>query len=222
MIPDNEQVILQKKRVISNRRIAADVFYMTFEKTGAFKAGQTVAVGVVPGVEPRLYSIASGEPENEMSILYKVIPGGFLTPRLAEMVEGDEVFVSKAFGTFYGSQDPAFWIASGTGIAPYYSMYLSGLTQNKTLIHGGRTRDSFYFQDQFIPFFGDKYVRCSSRDTGGDVYEGRLTQYLRELKNLPLQYKYYLCGSSEMVVEARDILINRGVSFDNIFAEIYF
>jgi len=31
-----------------------------------------------------------------------------------------------------------------------------------------------------------------------------------------------LCGSSGMVVEVRDILIDRGIPFGNITAEIYF
>lgn len=222
MIPDNEQVVLHKKKVISNREIAPGVFYLTFEKTGSFKAGQTVAIGVVPGIEPRLYSVASGEKEREMSILYIVVPGGFLTPRMAELKKGDTIFVSGAFGTFYGSNEPAYWIASGTGIAPYHSMYLSGLTQNKVLIHGGRKLDSFYFKNEFQAFFKENYIRCCSQESGDGVYEGRLTNYLREQQNLPPNYKYYLCGSSEMVVEARDILIEKGIAFDNIFAEIYF
>ena len=34
--------------------------------------------------------------------------------------------------------------------------------------------------------------------------------------------KYYLCGSAEMVVEIRDILIEKGIPFDRIISEIYF
>lgn len=222
MIPENEQVILHKKRVLSNREIAPGVFYLSFEKTGAFKAGQTVAVGVVPGIEPRLYSIASGEQEKEMSILFVVVSGGFLTPRMAELKEGDELFVSSAFGSFTATDEPAYWIASGTGIAPYHSMFLSGTIENKVLIHGGRRLRSFYFEDRFSPVFNNRYVRCCSQEHGNGVYEGRLTKYLEELDNLTPDYKYYLCGSSEMVVEARDILIQKGIAFDNIFAEIYF
>jgi ferredoxin--NADP+ reductase len=40
--------------------------------------------------------------------------------------------------------------------------------------------------------------------------------------NLPTDENYYLCGSSEMVVETRDILVDKGVPFGNIIAEIYF
>lgn len=222
MIPDNEQVVLHKRKVLSNKEIAPGVFYLSFEKTGSFKAGQTVAVGVVPGIEPRLYSIASGEREKEMSILFVVVPGGFLTPRMAELTEGDELFVSSAFGSFTATEEPAYWIASGTGIAPYHSMYHSVSTENKVLIHGGRKLDSFYFENQFSPVLKNRYVRCCSQERGNGAYEGRLTKYLEELDNLPPDYKYYLCGSSEMVVEARDILIQKGIAFDNIFAEIYF
>ena len=34
--------------------------------------------------------------------------------------------------------------------------------------------------------------------------------------------KYYLCGSAEMVVECREILLGKGIAFSNIVAEIYF
>jgi len=37
---------------------------------------------------------------------------------------------------------------------------------------------------------------------------------------LPVDSKYFLCGRAEMIVEVRDILINKGVSFNNIIAEI--
>jgi len=42
------------------------------------------------------------------------------------------------------------------------------------------------------------------------------------LDDLPEDQKYYLCGSAEMVVECREILISKGIAFSNIVAEIYF
>jgi ferredoxin--NADP+ reductase len=93
---------------------------------------------------------------------------------------------------------------------------------NKILIHGGRTLDSFYFAEEFKPFFKENYVRCCSQETSPEVFGGRLTSYLRTLQNLPPEYNYYLCGLAEMVVETRDVLISKGVPFNNILAEIYF
>ena len=117
---------------------------------------------------------------------------------------------------------PAYWIASGTGIAPFYSMFKSGIGNNKTLIHGGRDKDSFYFEKEFIPFFNNKYIRCCSKECAEGLYNGRITQFLAEETYLPPDQKYYLCGSAEMVVEVRDILISRKIPFPNIVAEIYF
>ncbi len=41
-------------------------------------------------------------------------------------------------------------------------------------------------------------------------------------KSLPLNEKYYLCGNPLMVNEVRDLLIERGIPFDNILSEIFF
>ena len=204
------------------REIAPRVYILSYKKTHQFVPGQVVGISLSDKEDPRLYSIASGSGENEIRILFNVVPEGSLTKKLFRLQEGDHIYVSEPFGTFYGKSGPAYWIAAGTGIAPFLSMYHSGLGKNKKLIHGGRTLDSFYFEKDLKEFFGENYVRCCSREKGKDVYEGRLTKYLSELDELPSDHDYYLCGSSEMVSETRDILIEKGVPFNNIIAEIYF
>lgn len=181
-----------------------------------------VAITVDLKDEPRLYSIASGEQEKEVRILFNVVPEGKLTSQMAKLKCGDKIYVSQPFGNYTGSAEPAYWIAAGTGIAPFASMFYSGLGTNKVVIHGGRTLNSFYFNEDFETSLGENYVRCCSQEKGSGVYEGRLTAYLRSLQNLPSHYKYYLCGSAEMVVETRDILIGKGIPFEQIIAEIYF
>lgn len=56
----------------------------------------------------------------------------------------------------------------------------------------------------------------------GCLYVGRVTKFLKEWDNLDPNRNYYLCGSAEMVVETRDILISESVSVTNINSEIYF
>ena len=157
-----------------------------------------------------------------MAVLFDVNPSGLLTPRLAELQPGDRLQVSQPFGFFTDEEGPAWWIATGTGIAPFYSMFRSMGTDDKILIHGGRTKDSFYFQDEFSTHLGDRYVRCSSRETGEGLWPGRLTSFLMERESFDPSMKYFLCGNAEMVVDVRDLLISRGVPFSNIRAEIYF
>lgn len=208
--------------VLKLDEIAAGVFVLSYKKQHNFKAGQVVAITVDLNDEPRLYSIASGEGEKEIRILFNVVLEGKLTTQMAGLKCGDQIYISKPFGNYTGSKEAAYWIAAGTGIAPFASMFYSGLGNNKVLIHGGRNLNSFYFKDVFKKAFGENYVRCCSQETGDGVYEGRLTEYLKSSQNLPSANKYYLCGSAEMVVETRDILIGKGIPFEQIIAEIYF
>jgi ferredoxin--NADP+ reductase len=181
-----------------------------------------VAIDLVPDRQPRLYSIASGENEKYVDILFDEKPDGNLTPFLSKLKSGDIIYVSEPFGTFTSAGGKAFWIASGTGVAPFVSMARSGLAVDKTLIHGGRLDENFYFSDVLTDLMTDGYVRCCSQQQDTQNYKGRLTAWLVDNMNLPTNCQYYLCGSPEMVVQVRDILIEKGIPFHNIVSETYF
>lgn len=212
-----------RHHVESLEEIAPDVFVLSFERSHSFIPGQVIALSTEEGdPAPRIYSICSGTDDRYMSILFNLVPGGRLTSKLANLKRGDSVYCSAPYGSFFGDSSPAFWIASGTGIAPYISMFRSGLAGNKTLIHGGRTAESFYFQDELSASMKERYIRCISAGEGKDLYKGRLTSYLRSQDSLNPGLSYYLCGSAEMVVETRDLLIEKGVPYNQILSEIYF
>ena len=203
---------LTKVKIIRQREIAPGVFVLSFIRPWDFTAGQVVGLAGNENDEARLYSIASGELDEEVDILYNINPEGKLTPWMAQLNTADSLWVSEPFGSFKGDVEPAWWIASGTGIAPFVSMFRTGLHKNKKIIHGGRDLHSFYFNEIIEPELKENYIRCCSR----------ITQYLKEQTSLPTNEKYYLCGSAEMVVDARDILIEKGIPFNNIISEIYF
>jgi ferredoxin--NADP+ reductase len=186
-----------------------------------FLPGQVVALGILPTGPQRLYSLASGNRENEAGVLFNLAPDGWLTPQLAAVRPGHRIYVSDPFGSFIGFPGPAVWVATGTGVAPFLSMVRSGLTEEKVLVQGARTRDLFYGSDTLAPALGDRYVRCASADQGEGLVAGRLTGYLGASAWAP-DRPYYLCGSTAMVIEARDILIARGVPYKNIVSEVYF
>jgi len=213
---------LSYRQLLDIEEISADVFVLTFEKRHDFLAGQVVALTTNLAIPPRLYSICSGEKDKELSVLFNIKYEGILSPKLAKLQKGDMLHISAPFGAFLGDSHPAWWIASGTGVAPFRSMIRSGLGENKMLIHGGRTRDSFYFENEMIGAMGDAYVRCCSQEKGEGLYDGRLTNWLREQEIMDKHLNYFLCGSAEMVVEVRDILISKGIDIDHIMSEIYF
>lgn len=186
-----------------------------------FLPGQVVALSILPGGPQRLYSLATGRSDDEAGVLFNLAPEGWLTPQLRSVRPGHRIYVSNPFGSFIGFAGPAVWIANGTGVAPFLSMVLSGLTTDKVLIQGARTRSLFYGQARLAEALGDQYIRCASADTGEGLFSGRLTAHL-ESRVWPSDRPVYLCGSSSMIVESRDILIRRGVPFKNILSEVYF
>ena len=209
-------------RIIDHFEISPDVFLISWRHLGAFIPGQVVKVAVDHLQPPRIYSICGGNLEEKISILFNIKEDGYLTPRLAAAIPGTEILVSKPYGSFHGDHTPAYWIATGTGIAPFYSMFQSGLSDHKILIHGARFLNQFYFEDELEWAMGNNYIRCCSREQSCNVFPGRITDYLLETNQFPKDFKYYLCGKSLMVVDVRDLLISKGIPYENIFAEIYF
>lgn len=217
-----KRINLYKTKVAKNIEVATNVFHLKLNKSFNFKPGQVIALGVNDTDEPRLYSIASGKDEHTINVLFDVMPTGQLTPALAKLKENDEVYISEPFGKFLCEHTPAVWIATGTGIAPFISLVKSGINKNITLLHGSRTINGFYFQDEFTEKLGKNYLRFCTGESAKGVIEGRLTRYLKGMNNPSPELKYYLCGSSQMIIDVREILLNKGVAYDKIVAEIYF
>ena len=214
---------LHKASVLDNVEISPNTFILSFKRTFKFLPGQVLALTTDDKISPRLYSIASGNSDRTIEILYDIKSEGVLTPKLSLLRREDKILYSLPFGEFVDTNLPSHWIAAGTGIAPFVSMAKSGLAANKILIHGARHKQLFYFGSFFKDTLGDSYVQCCSQcDEEGDYFTDRLTSFLKQENDLSVNEKFYLCGSAEMVVDVRDILIEKGVPFNNIISEIYF
>ena len=218
----NLPVELKEVVITGNEEISSGVHLISWKRTHNFNSGQVVKIAADLNMPPRIYSICSGNDEPEIRVLFNVKEEGILTPWLAGVIPGMKIWATKPYGSFSDGKKPAWWIATGTGIAPFYSMFRSGISENKTLIHGVRKLDQFYFEDELEWAMGERYVRCCSHEQSCNVFLGRITKYLEEIKELPTDINYYLCGKAIMVVEVRDLLISRGVPYENILAEIYF
>jgi ferredoxin--NADP+ reductase len=212
---------LDPVRVTANVEIAAGIYRLSFPRPWEFVPGQSIALTLDPRIPARFYSIASGSAEPVVEVLYDLVPEGVLTPRLAGLCPGDELLCSRPFGAFRDASGPSCWVATGTGIAPFVSMARSGAAEGKMLLHGSRNLDGLIERAWFASLLDGRYVPCCTREKAGGVFEGRTTAWLSE-RPLPAAERFLLCGNSGMVVDARDILIGRGVKFADVIAEIYF
>jgi ferredoxin--NADP+ reductase len=205
-----------------NEEISPGVHLISWKRIHQFIPGQVLKIAADPMIAPRIYSICSGNDAPEIRVLFNIKDDGLLTPWLAAAIPGMKIWTSKPYGSFRDNKKPAWWIATGTGMAPFYSMFSSGNYTGKTLIHGARQLNQFYFEDELDWALGKNYIRCCSGAKSCDVFPGRVTDYLKEINELPTDINYYLCGKALMVVEVRDLLISKGIPYENILAEIYF
>ena len=213
---------MKQCQVISNTQIAAHSFVLEVTRDINFIAGQFVAIGLGNPAETRPYSIVSGEQDDTLKILYEVVPNGLLTPQMSRLTKGSCIEVSEAMGSFLPTTQKAVLIATGTGIAPFVSMISSGYANNKILLHGSRTLEGFYFHELFASRMGYNYLRYCTTEAAPGIISGRLTNHLKQMDDNDPDILYYLCGSNQMVIDVREILLNRQVPYENIKAEIYF
>ncbi|WP_028974367.1 ferredoxin--NADP reductase [Spirochaeta cellobiosiphila] len=217
-----EEGLKQEITVLEQIALTQDAYYIKLQKPSQAIPGQLVSLSIKSEEPFRHYSLASGTQDDHWGILYKEVEGGWLTPRLSQIGAGDTLWVTEPFGEFLLPQDNnIIWIGTGTGVAPFRAFINSTIDKNVTFLHGARSKEDFYFHQDFAAHLGDNYICCSSLDVHPDYYQGRLTKYITEEFDL-IDGTYMICGATEMVIAVREILLDKGVPFDKILSEIYF
>jgi ferredoxin--NADP+ reductase len=219
-------------RVLERRDLSSGVFVLRFTREGLrFTPGQWINVGPGGRREQREYSIYSSPREEYLEILVKEIPDGSVSPVLRRCRPGDSVEVEGPHGAFTlvegARETPRFlFCATGTGVSPFHCFAQNRPGLDYLVLHGVRDRQDF---TETGVFDSRRYIPCVSRGpVGTGAYQGRLTSLLKEKAaepSTPLvdsSTYCYLCGNSDMIYEVYGILRDRGVSREQIFAEVYF
>jgi len=205
------------------RHLTESTFVVRIERKGLpFTPGQHLVVGRKGESEFRQYSIFSGINDPHFEILVKEIEDGTVSPKLKKLKPGDEVEINGPMGYFTLSElrrntHPVVFIATGTGIAPFNSFVSSFSDMNYKVIHGVRSLTEAYGQETYQK---NRFVLCTSRENGGN-FKGRVTEYIKK-SFFPKETLFYLCGNSEMIFDSMEILKEKGMNPNNMFAEVYF
>ncbi|MCL2310749.1 MAG: ferredoxin--NADP reductase [Proteobacteria bacterium] len=212
-----------------------------------FTAGQfaSLALPAAAGsVEPMLarpYSFVNAPNSAPHEFLIVELPQGTLSPRLARLREGDDVWIGSAYGFFVCDEVPAapvLWmVATGTGIAPFLSMLrtdeLWQRFERVVLVHGVRWAEELVYPKvlaavrmerdacfSYAPFVsrgainGERANRETSRH-----FLGRLTTALADGRlEKAMGYtinketaQVMLCGNPAMIEEVQRLLGERGM-----------
>lgn len=221
-----------KLKLLQKEKLSKDVFKLSFEfpKGFDYEPGQFVMIEVGEDEKKfRAYSILS-IPSNKQSLDFciKIIEGGFASKYFKECKENCEFVIKGPFGNFILDKSKLdkeqFFIASGTGITPFYSIikkYIFKYPNTKfTLLVGAKFREDLLFFDELTeleknyPNFN--FIPTLTKENW-DRNVGRVQNHIKDISNKV----FYICGLKELVLETKKLLESRGVDEDYIKLERY-
>lgn len=205
------------------RHLTESTYVLRFSRNEMkFKPGQHLILGLPGARELREYSIYSGIHDDFLEVLIKEVDEGLVSRQLKNIKKGDKIQVRGPRGFFLtnaAQADPGklLFISSGTGLAPFHSFVASYPDSDYKIVHGVRNISEAY---DLGDYRRDQFTVCTSRGEKGD-FPGRLTDFLLQ-NDLDPEARVFLCGNSNMIYDAMDILHARGIPQKQIFTEVYF
>ena len=205
--------------------------------TISFKPGQFVSFEV-PHPQTgrkvtRPYSIVSSPSRSGViTLLFNLVPGGPGSTYLFSLKEGDGTHFKGPAGHFYLREDPGrelLFVATGTGIAPIWSMLLANSERAEprpaTLFWGLRSQRDLYDQEELAALTRSRptftWLTTLSRPEPGWAGEaGRVTRLVEERIAAVTNLAVYLCGNSSMIAEVTALLQKKGLC--PIYREKYY
>ncbi len=217
--------------VCEKRYLTDDVLFFSLSVPWefTFKAGQFVSIKVVRGGEWKLKSYSIFSPPSlrgQLDFCAKIIPNGFASEVFKIMKKGDSFTLKGPLGHFGFDEvtDEHWFIGTGTGIAPLYSIiqeYARKYPDKKfRLIHGVRKRANLiYFEELMqlqreIPNF--TFIPTLSQEE----WSGHTGRVQTCLEHEDLSNKtFYVCGLAEMVLEVKELLLSKSVAPERMKVE---
>lgn len=154
---------------------------------------------------------------------------GPFSTRMAEVNEGDVLFVDGPYGVFTQeaqNAEPKVLIAGGIGITPFVDVVQNFGNEQTYLIHCNRTLDSVVYRDQLKDQLGDRYTDVISDEHAAaqdpEVRTGRITPELiqeRIPENVLTNANIFFCGPPRMYTAVKEMLQGLGISDDRIHYE---
>lgn len=217
----------EKYAISANYKSADNIFTLVLKpQTKDFvkiKPGQYVYLKSNRFGEDHPFSILDyNEESGQLVIGYKIY--GPFTKKLLGFKNGQELYISKALGTFTSNidQNPVVFVAGGIGVTPFMPRIIhESNTREQWLFYSNQTKkDSAYID--IIEKSNTKMVKVYTRENYPDSEFGHvdikmIQKYIPELTN----YSFYICGPEKMTRDLIDELKNAGVLDANIHYEIF-
>lgn len=212
-----------RARLIAKRKVSPQCWLLTLELEDAlpsFIPGQFARLKVAAW-EWRDYSIVSLR-AGRMDLLVSTRTEGLGSEFAEAATEGTRTQVELPLGRFVlqESLGHRVFVATGSGIAPFVSMFdsMGDELAYSTLIYGARDAGHDLTRALTCPM-PQRIVRCLSLGSGEGVFTGHVTDVLAQLQFDHTRTEFYLCGTVNMTADCTRLLRGRGAS--TIFVERY-
>ena len=205
------------------RELSPTTYVMRVDRNGVdFIPGQYFVINKKGRFEAREYTIYSSLEEDYLEFIIVEVSDGVLSQMLKKCAPGDSLEMEGPMGYFHVDSKTCAtakhcFIATGSGIAPFHSFVGSFPELDYTILHGVRYASDNFDVEAYDP---ERYIKCVSREEGGK-FQGRVTDYIRKHPVDP-DVLFYLCGNSDMLFDAYDILVEQGVPREHIMSEVFY
>lgn len=233
-------------RVIANRRVANGSMWIALEATdelpAAFEPGHVLGLGLKVDDNNFIrhaYTVSRCEPASgRFEHLYRIVTGGRMSPRLAELSTADTVFFHGPFHTpiqreVQHDAERIVLMSTGAGIGPLFGYAEKALNEGETrpmTLYAGFRHESdtclaaeLDLLAQLQPNFAWHFT-LTQPSNGWRGLTGRVTEcvpYLIDRERLGT-YHFHLVGNGDMVHLVRRALHRAGVSAGRVSIETYF
>lgn len=201
----------------------------------AFMPGQFVRVALdIDGERvARPYSVVSSPGDDYLEIYFNIVPQGPLSPHLAELQAGDDIFVSDAANGFLTVAEVPpckhLWLlATGTGVGPFLSILNSEQAWQRfeKIVLGYSVRDSseLSYREQivaiehrhseqfvFVPFITRESVEGALNQRIPDSIDDGSFEDRAGITINQHDSHVMMCGNSAMISSVSECLEKRGM-----------
>jgi ferredoxin--NADP+ reductase len=223
-------------RVIGHKHWSNDLHTLYVDSDiEPFEAGQFVKIGLnINGEEVgHAYSLVNPPEKTPLEFYYISVPNGQLTSRLAGLKSGDSLLIApKAHGFLTLDEVPVakhLWLmATGTGVGPFLSILATQKPWQRyervILVYAVRALSELNYQDLMLQLLAEhpkqfSYIPFISREIVDFALAGRIPQAIfdgrlegRAGVNINSKdSQIMLCGNPQMVKDATNTLIERGL-----------
>jgi Na+-transporting NADH:ubiquinone oxidoreductase subunit F len=245
IIQISQEVLLAKRfygEITQKKLLTADIIGLKINLTNPttinFKAGQFIQLKSAPyNNNPsvlREFSISSCPSNNSyIELMIKRVPNGICTTWIFDYLKvGDKISFLGPYGQFgnniYESNNPAVFIAGGSGMAPVWSI-LQELSEKKSqrkiyFFYGAQTQKALFLVNELyqlektLPNF--KFIPALSNESPNSSWKGecgKITDVVEKILNNCNNYDAYLCGSPGMINACISVLKKCGIKEERIY-----